>query len=138
TLTLFNLIGGRYNAGSMNYPGRILPYIQPSQDGKPGKAKIVFTGKERARPQLIFTYKEAGREPEIKRYALSNLRVDAPKLRGITVKSGMDGLSKLLFEVEATDSTDRYEEFKERSSESAIDRSFLSAEKLIEMVRILE
>ncbi|MCH7783175.1 hypothetical protein IID62_08910, partial [candidate division KSB1 bacterium] len=138
TLTLFNLIGGRYNAGSMNYPGRILPYIQPSQDGKPGKAKIVFTGKERARPQLIFTYKEAGREPEIKRYDLSNLRVDAPKLRGITVKSGMDGLSKLLFEVEATDSTDRYEEFKERSSESAIDRSFLSAEKLIEMVRILE
>ncbi len=137
TLTLFNLIGGRYGAGSMNFPGRILPYIQPPIDGKPGRARIVFTGKERARPELIMTHKERDKEPVKQRYQLSDLGVDPPVLRGITVRAGAEGLSQLLFEVVATDSTDRYEEFKERSSEVAIDRSFLSARKLADMVTIL-
>jgi len=137
TLTLFNLIGGRYGAGSMNFPGRILPYIQPPADGRPGRARIVFTGKERIRPELVMTYKERNREPVRRRYPLSDLGVDPPMLRGITVREGEDEVSQLLFEVAATDSTDRYEEFKERSSEVGIDRSFLSARMLTGMVSVL-
>ena len=137
TLALFNRIGGRYSAGSMSSPGRILPYLQPPRNGRPGTAEITFTGKERASPELIMTYKEKGREPVKQRYPLSTLNVSEPKLRGISVKSGEEGITQLLFEVEATDSTDRYEEFKKRSSEAAIDRSFISAEKLVDMVKIL-
>jgi len=137
TLTLFNLIGGRYNAGSMNYPGRILPYIHPQKEGKPGKASIVLTGKERARPELVMTYTERGKEPVRRRYSLSAMRVKEPKLRGIWAEAGAKGLSQLLFEAAATDSVERYEEFKERASESRIDQTFIAAEKMAGMVAIL-
>lgn len=137
TLTLFSLIGGRYGAGSMSYPGRILPYVRSSPDGGPGRVKIVMKGKERAHPELVMTCWEKGREPVKQRYSLTDLGVDPPKLRGISVRSGTDNISQLLFEVVATDSTDRYEEFKLRGTEASIDRSFISVEKLADMVRIL-
>jgi hypothetical protein len=134
TLTLFNLLGSRYGAGSMNFPGRILPFIQPPVEGRPGRARISMTGRSRARPELSLRYTEKEREPVRRRYALTDLGVDPPVLRGITVKAGEEGPSRLLFEVTASDSIDRYEEFQARSSEPAIDRSFLAAETLAGMV----
>ena len=152
TLTLFNLIGGRYGAGPMNYGGRILPYIDPSGAGQPGHATISFTGKERAIPELEMTVTRADSDPETQRYRLSSLPVDPPKLRGVAVRQqnqdaderddgdgdGDEGLSRMLFEVVVSDSTDRYEEFQNRSSEENIDRSFLSVELLSGMVEALD
>ncbi|MFC1556822.1 M14 family metallopeptidase [candidate division KSB1 bacterium] len=137
TLTLFNLIGGRYNAGSMNYPGRILPYINPPVDGVPGKAKITLTGKDRGMPQLILTYTEAGKEPQRQRYDLDALGVPDPMLTGIWVEPGRQEITRLMFEVTATDSVDRYEEYKMRSSERSIDNTFIAAAKLTDMTGIL-
>jgi hypothetical protein len=137
TLTLFNLIGGRYGAGSMNFGGRILPYIDPTGAGQPGRVKISFTGKERAIPELQMTVRRADSEPVTQRYPLSSLPVDPPKLRGIAVRAGDQGLSRMLFEVVVSDSTDRYEEFRARSSEQNIDRSFLSVDMLSGMIDAL-
>jgi hypothetical protein len=139
TLTLFNLIGGRYNAGTMDYAGRIIPMIKPSVDGKAGHVRITFTGKERGVPELVFAYRERGRESVRDEYPLSALPTEAPRLRGVTVKAGAtDGVSQLLFDVVALDSLDRYAEFKARGSEESIDRTFLSADLLSGMVRTLD
>jgi len=137
TLAFFNRIGGRYDAGSLRYPGRILPFIQPPEDGKPGEVKIMLTGKEKGFPELIMTYKEKGQEPVKQRYPLLTLDVKPPKLRGVEVKSGEDRVSRLLFDLEATDKAARFEEFKLRGTEAAIDSSFISAEKLNDMINIL-
>lgn len=137
TLTLFNLIGGRYGAGPMNYGGRILPYIDPNGAGRPGHAAISFTGKARAIPELEMTVQRADSEPETQRYRLSSLPVNPPKLRGVAVRAGDEGLSRMLFEAVVSDSTDRYEEFRSRGSEENIDRSFLSVEMLSGMVDAL-
>ena len=137
TLTLFNLIGGRYGAGPMNYGGRILPYIDPNGAGRPGHAAISFTGKARAIPELEMTVQRADSEPETQRYRLSSLPVDPPKLRGAAVRAGDEGLSRMLFEAVVSDSTDRYEEFRSRGSEENVDRSFLSVEMLSGMVDAL-
>ncbi len=51
THTLFSLLGGRYQA-SLSYPGRVLPFVDPSGAGRPGSARISFTGKERGSPKL--------------------------------------------------------------------------------------
>ncbi|MFC1554825.1 M14 family metallopeptidase [candidate division KSB1 bacterium] len=136
TLTLFNLIGSRYGGGSMNYPGRILPYIHPPVDGKSGKAEITFTGKKKAAPEMKLTYVEKGKEPFEKRFSIGNLGVNAPDLRGISIVDGEEGLKRLFFEAEATDSTSRYEEFKERSTESSIDRTYLSIQRITDMIKI--
>ncbi len=137
TLTLFNLIGGRYGAGPMNYGGRILPYIDPDGAGRPGHATISFTGKARAIPELEMTVQRADSEPVTQRYRLRSLPVDPPKLRGVAVRAGDEGLSRMLFEVVVIDSTDRYEEFRSRGSEENIDRSFLSVEMLSGMIDAL-
>src|SRR5439155_15436800 len=63
---------------------------------------------------------------------------ETPKLRGITVKAGENGLSQLLFDVTVTDSLDRYQEFKARANEETIDRTFLSSDLLNGMVRSLD
>jgi hypothetical protein len=137
TLTLFNLIGGRYGAGPMSYGGRILPYIDPNGAGQPGHATISFTGKARAIPELKMTVRRADSEPLTERYRLRSLPVDSPKLRGVAVRAGDEGLSRMLFEVVVSDSTDRYEEFRSRDSEENIDRSFLSVEMLSGMIDAL-
>ena len=137
TLTLFNLIGGRYGAGPMSYGGRILPYIDPNGTGRPGHATISFTGKARAIPELEMTVRRAESEPVTQRYRLSSLPVDPPKLRGVAVRARDEGLSRMLFDVIVSDSTDRYEEFRSRGSEENIDRSFLSVDLLSGMVAAL-
>jgi hypothetical protein len=137
TLTLFSLLGQRYGVDAMDFPGRVLPYVRPPVDGKPGRALITLTGKERGVPEVVLTYREAGAEPSRQRYPLSPLGIEAPRLRGITARAGADGLEQLLFEVVVTDSIDRYEEFKLRGSESGVDRQFLSAQMVQGMVGML-
>ena len=137
TLTLFNLIGGRYGAGPMSYGGRILPYIDPNGIAQPGHATISFTGKARAIPELEVTVRRAESEPVTQRYRLSSLPVDPPRLRGVAVRARDEGLSRMLFDVVVSDSTDRYEEFRSRGSEENIDRSFLSVDLLSGMVDAL-
>jgi len=137
TLALFNRIGGRYGVGGLAYPGRILPLLKSPVDGKPSTARITFTGKEKATPELFFSYKESKNELVSQRYPLISLDVRTPFLRGIELKHGMEGINKLLFDVVATDSSDRYEEFKERASEIQIDLAFIPVEKLTVMINIL-
>src|SRR5207244_649183 len=121
-----------------DFGGRVLPMIKPSVEGKPGHAHITFTGKERGVPQIVFTYRERGRDAVKDKYPLAALPADVPKLRGITAKAGENGLSQLLFDVVATDSLDRFQEFKARGAEETIDRTFLSADLLAGMVRSLD
>src|SRR5690606_26529004 len=114
----------------LQYAGRVLPYILPTGAGKPGRARIRFTGKTRAIPELSLTYRIRGGEPVRWRYPLSPLPVTAPKLRGIAVRADGDGrasaIERLLFEVAAVDSVDRWNELRHRSSEAAIDRTLPS------------
>jgi len=137
TLTLFNLISGRYGFGSVRFPGRIIPDIQSPVHGQPGRVKITFTGKERARPQFAMTYREQGKECVRKEYDLSPWEVSDPKLTGIWVEPKKKGITQLMFEVTANDSVDRYQEFKLRSTENDIDRSFIPITRLANMVDIL-
>ena len=138
TLTLFSLLGQRYGVGSLDYPGRVLPYVRRPVDGRPGRARITLTGKEHGVPELILTYRERGGEPYRQRYALAPMTaVATPVLRGISARAGADGLAQLLFEVTVTDSVDRYEELRARASEAAIDRQFLSAPLLEGMLTML-
>lgn len=136
TLTLFDLIGDRYGVGSLAYAGRVLPWIHDGA-GKPGRVRITFTGKERAAPALVMTHRQRGHEPVRQRYALASLPVQPPKLRGVSVRAGEERVAQLLFEVAAIDSLDRYDEYRERGTEEAIDRTFLAVPVLEAMLRNL-
>ncbi len=125
TLTLFDLIGGRYGVGGLDYAGRVLPWIHRAPRPGPGHARISLTGKNRGVPELILTWRERGGEPVRMRYALSPLPVEAPKLRGATLRGGASGVQRLLFDVVTVDSIDRWDDVKDRASEGQIDRQLL-------------
>lgn len=129
TLTLFDLIGSRYQT-SLPYPGRVLPYIDPTGSGQPPRAHVTFTGKAHGAPEVLMRTWRTDDDPEplLQRYALDPLPYPAPRTVGVTVAAGDDGLRQLLMRVEARDSVDRTAEFEGRASEGSIDRQFPSVE----------
>ncbi len=138
TLTLFDLIGARYQT-SLPFPGRVLPYIDSTGAGAPGRARLSFTGKAKGVPEIrVRTWQSADSEPELLQYRLGTLAVDPPRLVGASVTSGAEGLDELMVRVTVPDSVDRYPEFEQRSSEAAVDRQFMNVELLSGMVDALE
>ncbi len=137
TLTLFSLLGSRYGVGGLNYPGRILPWMHALDGGGPGRMTVTLTGRERAFPELVLTTTAAGVEPERRDYTLTGTGVEPPVLRGIAVRAGDEELSRLLFDVTATDTLDRYAEYRWRGDEEAIDAEFLDAGRLLRLIGIL-
>ena len=91
TSTLFDLIGDRYGVGGLSYPGRVLPYIDPTGQGLPGHARVTLTGKKQDIPELVVRTIREGGEPTLQRYLLSPLPVEAPRLLGVVVAAGEDG-----------------------------------------------
>ncbi len=143
TLTLFDLIGDRYGVGGLSYPGRVLPYIDPTGAGAPGTATVSLTGKQRGVPELVvraFGVDPGARpvpEVEVRDYALSGIALEAPELVGVTVRDVAGGgaptvngagtaFDELLLTVEVADSVDRWSEYRGRTSEAGVDRSYLS------------
>lgn len=137
TLAFFAHLGQHYGVGSLDFPGRILPDIDPDGEGRAGEARITLTGRERARPELTLRVGAQGEEGGRWRYPLSTLPTEAPKLRGIGLRAGGDELSRLLFDVMARDSLDRFDEERGRASEGAIDRASLPVPLLTGMVEAL-
>ena len=137
THTLFSLIGGRYQT-SMSNPGRVLPFVDPTGVGQPGRVRLSLTGKERGNPALVMrAWSEGQPSPLLQRYELTPLPVEEPRLIGATVADGEEGLRRLRMKVTLADSLDRFQEFSGRSSESAIDRQFPSVELMEGMLRSL-
>lgn len=137
THTLFSLLAGRYQT-SLSNPGRVLPFVDPSGAGEPGRAHLVLTGKEHGNPKLLVrSWSSRSPEPLLQEYELSPLPVEAPGLVGAVLADGQEEIKQLLVRVTVPDSVDRYQEFAARSTESGIDRQFLSVELLEGMLRSL-
>ena len=104
TLTLFDLLGGRWGIGNVNYPGRILPHIGLPEDGTPPRVRISLTGRDNVVPRLVVAYREHGRDAVRDQYDLSPLTTPAPALHGIAVRAGASDVAQLVFDVTANDS----------------------------------
>ena len=137
TLTLFDLLGGRWGIGNVNYPGRILPHIGLPVDGEPPHVKISFTGKDNVVPRLVMSYRERGQDPVRDQYDLSPLPTPSPELHGIRVKAGADDVEQLMFDVTTNDSSYTWNDYKLRGSEEQVDRQLLPADLLTGMVRAM-
>ena len=65
THTLFTLLGNQYHA-TLAYPGRVLPFVDPTGDGEPGWARLSLTGKERGASELVLrAWREGQPDPEL-------------------------------------------------------------------------
>ena len=114
----------------------MLPWIDPSGAGLPGTARLTLTGKERAGAEIIVRFFDTADDvdPVVRRYGLSGLPVDAPRIVGASLRAGEEGLRALVARVEVPDSVDRFDEFEGRSSEEGIDRQFMNVDLLAGMM----
>ena len=139
TLAFLGHLGQHYGVGALNYAGRILPHIDPEGAGEAGSARVRLTGRSRAAPELVLRTRtgEGGETGPVQgrwQYPLSPLPTPEPSLRGMRVRAGQEGTEGLLFQVAARDSVDRFQEYRGRASESAIDRNLLPVPLLEGMV----
>src|SRR5439155_790085 len=56
----FDVVGREAGGPSLDYIGRVLPVVRPTADGKPGHARITFTGFATDSPAVVVNYREGG------------------------------------------------------------------------------
>jgi hypothetical protein len=130
TLHFFDVMG-RFTRGTpLAYPGRVIPVMHPTSDGKPGRAKISVTGFDAARPSVVVEYVERnnGRKGEA-RLDIPKIAVDRPQTLAATVRAGRDGIERLDLRVKVDTEKDDRELLIQRTDETRVDRTMLSAEQ---------
>jgi len=130
TLHFFDVLGRMARGQALSYPGRVIPIVRPKSDGKPGLAKITFTGFGAAGPMVTLTYKERGKFEVEERRNIPPVTIDKPVPLGALVQDGHDGIQELDFRVKVDFERDHRDEFILRTSARNIDARITSAEQI--------
>jgi hypothetical protein len=134
TLHFFDLFG-RYTRGQpLNYPGRIIPVMRPKADGKPGRAKITFTGKAADRPKVTLEYREQGRPPVERTLRLPKIAIERPSAVAAWVRDGRDGLERVELTIKADFAEDTRADLVRKSDEDQVDNRVLFGPQAIAIV----
>jgi len=88
---------GHLKAGhGIDYPGRILPIVHASEDGKDGRVRIDFYGKPAANPLIRLSWKDAqGKQHERERNLPALQGLFQPRLIAADIKNGAPGVQSL-------------------------------------------
>ncbi len=137
TIAFFDVMGMRMSEEKLWHPGRILPYMRPSDKGGPGKAVIRFTGKPAGYPQVVVRFQEPGGEPVERKLEIAPVEVETPKAAAVTVREGSNRLEKMFLECKVNTEQDEREALLLRAREEQVDRQILSQEQALAMVEAL-
>ncbi|HEV8254104.1 MAG TPA: hypothetical protein VGQ78_05075, partial [Vicinamibacteria bacterium] len=129
TLHFFDVLGRFARGAPLAYPGRVIPFMHPKADGKPGHATITFTGFDAPRPSVVVEYTERGRPPAELRLDIPKVAVDRPSALAARVRAGRDGIEQLDLRVKVDTEKDERAELVKRAAEERVDRQILSAEQ---------
>ena len=130
TIHFFDVMGRFSRGAPLTYPGRIIPVMHPKDDGKTGHAKITVTGFDAPRPSIVVEYVERnGRRGEV-RLDVPKIAVDRPQTLAATVRTDTDGIGRLDLRVKVDTEKDEREALVQRSDETRVDRTVISAEQV--------
>ena len=137
TLIFFRILGRNSRGDELTYPGRVLPFMTPKDDGKPGKASIRFSGFATSRPAVVVGYEETGGKKGESRLDIPKVEMDRPKAMEARVRSGRRGLERLGVVLKVDTEKDEREELLLRERAEDVDESILSAEQALAMIERL-
>jgi len=130
TLHFFDVMGRFTRGAALNYPGRVIPIMHPTSDGKAGHAKITITGFDAPRPSVVVEYVErSGRQGEM-RLDVPKIAVDRPQALAATVRAGQNGIDRLELRVKVDTEKDERDALIKRAADDRVDRTMLSAEQV--------
>lgn len=137
THTFWRLIGRNTMGTELTYPGRVLPWMHPKQDGTPGTAQIRFTGFRTSRPAVVVDYAAAdGRTGSVRRN-LSKVEVERPRALSLGVRAGEAGVAHLRLRVKVDTDADEHAYYVDRHGEDQADARILSAEQATRTLELL-
>jgi hypothetical protein len=130
TLHFFDVIGRFTRGAALAYPGRVIPIMHSTADGKPGHAKISLTGFDRPRPSVVVDYVERNGTKGSRELDVPKIAVDRPQALAATVREGRDGIDRLDLRVKVDTEKDDRDELIKRAAEERVDRTIISAEQV--------
>ena len=137
TITFFDVMGWMMAGEKLWHPGRILPYMRPTDKGGPGKAVIRLTGKPAGYPQVVVRFRERDGQPVERKLEIAPVDVESPRAAAVTVSHSDEGLEKLFLECKVNMERDERQALLLRALEENVDRLILSQEQAMAMVRAL-
>jgi hypothetical protein len=134
TLHFFDVLGRYARGRPLDYPGRVIPLMHPREDGKPGHAKITFTGFDSPTPAVWVEYRERGGRDRVVKREIPKIAIDRPTALATTVRAGRNGLERLDVRVKVDTDKDERPALVRRAREDQVDASILSAEQVVAVV----
>ncbi len=138
TLHFFDVLGRYARGPALDYPGRVIPYVRPTSDGKPGHAKITFSGFEANRPSVIVQYRERGGAAGEVRLDIPKVALEPPAVMAAIVRDGQPGLQRLDVRVKVDTDKDERDAFVKRARYEEVDEKIISAEQVAGLIANLE
>ena len=138
TLHFFDVLGRFTRGEALNYIGRVIPIMRPKGDGKPGQAKISFSGFRTNRPAVVVEYTERGGRRGEARLDVSKIKIKKPRALAALVRAGQPGLERLDLRVKVDTETDERDELVKRERAEQVDEQILSAEQVGAILANLE
>ena len=134
TLHFLDVLGQYARGEGLDYPGRVIPIMRPKGDGKPGWAKITFTGFASPRPAVVVEYTERGGGKGKVRRDIRRVDLERPQALAATVWDGRDGIERLELRVKVDTETDQRAELLTRAGVEEVDRRIMSAQQVTALV----
>ena len=122
---------GNLEAGKgIGYPGRILPIVHGSEDGKDGHVHFEFYEKPAANPLVRLSWTDAqGGKHERERNIPALRGPFEPRLIGARVKEGADGIENLTWSLPVDFLHDDYEAWTKVELRDRVEHSIISSER---------
>jgi Zinc carboxypeptidase len=130
TGNFINMMGHLEADHAIDYPGRILPIVHGSEDGKDGHVRIEFYGKPAANPLVRLRWIDAqGKQQERERNLPALEGPFQPRLIKARVKEGTSGVASLTWSIPADFVRDDYEEWVKVELRDRVEHTVFSVEQ---------
>jgi hypothetical protein len=130
TETFLNMMGNLEAGRPIQYTGRIIPIVHPSEDGKDGRVHIEFYAKAAANPLVRLSWTDAAGQRHKQERNLPALSGDIePRLIQVRAKTGEAGIERLVWSLPADFLEDKYDDWLKLEGQDQVDRNIFSVEK---------
>ncbi len=138
TENFFYMIGNIEMGEHWDYPGRIIPVVHPSEDGRDGHVRVEFYGKPAANPVVRLRWTDAKGQRHERERDLPALGASlTPRLVEARVTAGDAGVKSLTWSLPVDFAKDDYQEWLHVAAKDNIEHTIVSAEQAQGQIRWL-
>ena len=130
TGNFIDMMGDLEAGHGIDYPGRIIPVVHPSEDGKDGRVRVEFYGKPAPNPLVRLTWTDARGERHERERNLPALQGPfQSRLVEARIKSGATGVENLTWALPADFERDQYDEWVKVELRDRVEHTVFSVEQ---------